>query len=112
MRSHTWMGALLGLALALTVPAAALAEHDRHARGYDGDRRVRVHGPYCESNSRHAHHRRHHRAAPRYACRPCGQHFGSYRVLRRHVHQHHHVPFWRVPFLLFAHAFGHVTFYG
>jgi len=76
---------------------------------------------------RHGHHYRHHakrQHTPHYAqgvkytkhyamfqCRACNHAFRYQRDFYDHVHQRHHVPFWRIPFLL-LHASTGWIFYG
>ena len=91
--------------------------HDRHARydrhdRYRGDygwghhRRprpypVHVHGSSCG----------HRQSSYGYYCQPCGQRYGSIDRLHHHVQHAHHIPFWKLPFVIFAKAMG-VYYYG
>lgn len=85
--------------------------------------------PYWKARHarRDGHHYRHHASrqrTPHYAhgvkytehyakfqCRTCNQTFRHQRHFYDHVHQRHHVPFWRIPFLL-VHASAGWIFYG
>ena len=98
--------------------------HGHHARDDRGDhgRGHRGHHSSCSRDHGHGHgpsrfhgfwHRpytargvHHYGAAPAYACRPCGLHFGSYDGLTGHVHHHHHVAGWRIPGLISQVSFG------
>jgi hypothetical protein len=62
---------------------------------------VHVHGSSCgHRESAYGHH-----------CRPCGHRYDSIALLHEHVHSVHHVPFWKLPFVIFAKAMGHY-YYG
>jgi hypothetical protein len=54
--------------------------------------------------------RRHHRA-DRHYCKPCRRHFDGRHGFDRHLRHRHHVPHWRLPFVMIHGAFGWV-FYG
>jgi hypothetical protein len=86
--------------------------HDRHRpqRGFGygwGNHhrprpyRVHLHGSSCG----------HRQSSYGYYCQPCGQRYGSFDRLSHHVHQVHHIPFWKLPFVIFAKAMGHY-YYG
>jgi hypothetical protein len=132
-RTARCFGALIGAAALISaLPAPALAERrderrhhdDRGRRGHDHDHErgrghaygwghaPRGHGghfayraprraaPPCWGRGGQRHH------TPAYYCGRCRSHFGSYQGLYGHVHQHHHVPTWRVPRVLAQVSFG------
>ncbi len=47
----------------------------------------------------------------RYYCAPCRHAFRSRHTFHDHLHDHHHVPLWRLPFVIVHSALGWV-FYG
>ena len=99
--------------------------HDRHGGGWD--RYDRHEGHYRHENRRHRRHHRHgYRHAYRHAyrhslgypvyahggygfgaqreaayyCGPCRHRFNGYDELSVHVHRTHHIPIWRLPFVI------------
>ena len=83
-------------------------QHRRHGRRHGGHR-VIVHGDYCGSN--YARHARSHRQQRGYYCEPCGHRFHARDHFHRHLLHDHHVPLWRLPFVIVHSAVGWV-FYG
>jgi hypothetical protein len=59
---------------------------------------VHVHGPACG----------HGVAVQAFYCEPCGHRFGSLHALHGHVHHHHHVPTWQLPYVVIQASFGWV----
>ena len=125
---------LLGLgALLWVLPAGAQGDrdrahrydkydrHHRHEARHVRERRPRA-GDYCvPRGSRRAYERafwrlantRHHAAQHRaeYRCEPCSKRFSKRSGFHRHLTSHHHVPTWRLPFVVVHHALGWI-FYG
>lgn len=106
-------GLVLGLALAL--PAAA--DHENRSRPWWHQNMSRPrpafgHAPghaECDRPSGHRHGNHVRRTA--YACAPCRHRYRDYGAFTRHLHHHHHVPFWRMPFVIVHAAVGWI-FYG
>jgi hypothetical protein len=109
---------LAATTLALGLAGPAVADHENRSKPW-WDRNVsREREPYaapCErpragyAPHRHEYDRRVRREA--YHCAPCRHRFHDYDAFTRHVHHHHHVPFWRIPFVMVEAAFGWI-FYG
>jgi hypothetical protein len=93
-----------------------------HGRPHRGDHHSfdqRRHGHYRSHDSRWGHHRprpypvhvhgascSHDRSDYGYYCQPCGHRYDSLGRLHYHVSHAHHIPFWRLPFVIFAKAMG------
>jgi len=95
--------------------------HHRHEARYDRDRRPRAGDDCLPRGSRRAYERAfwrnayaHQRAAQHraeYRCEPCSKRFSKRSGFQRHLTDHHHVPVWRLPFVVVHHALGWI-FYG
>jgi hypothetical protein len=80
-------------------------DHRRHRTHRGHGPRVRYHGSSCGRDAyRYGHQER--RVKNYYYCTPCSHRFDSLHGLRRHVSHHHHVPFWRLPFMVVASTAG------
>ena len=104
----------LAVLVTATFVAGPAAAGDRHHRG---GHYYRHHGGHHYSGY-YPHHWGvrvlHHRSYPVYLhggagyanheagyyCGPCNQRFGSYDGLSNHVHHRHHVPLWKLPFVI------------
>lgn len=72
--------------------------------------RVQYHGSSCDREAyRYGHHDR--QVKDYFYCKPCSHRFDSVHGLRRHVHHHHRIPLWKIPFLVVASTAGWF-FYG
>ena len=112
----------IGVALGLASPA--LADHENRSKPW-WDRNVSRERPdvddahwghgghrYAPRRWQGHHHGHGHQARQAsYHCAPCRHRFHDYGAFQQHVHHHHHVPFWRVPFVMVEVAFGWI-FYG
>jgi hypothetical protein len=113
----------VGFALALAAPASA--DHENRSRPW-WDRNVSRERPEADDvHWRHRHDRDgsryydygyrdgrgHHGRRASYQCAPCRHRWHDYGAFRSHLNHHHHVPIWRIPFVMVEAAFGWV-FYG
>lgn len=115
-----WAVGAAGLALALASPASA--DHENRSRPW-WDRNVSRERPEADDvhwrhrygphghRDRYDHDYRHHGRRAAYQCAPCRHRWHDYGAFRSHLHHHHHVPVWRIPFVMVEAAFGWV-FYG
>jgi len=91
--------------------------HDKHFRGRGNGHK---HGHYKQfsKRQRHAAHEyrtRGHRGDGHYArapyyCRPCNRRFAGQHDFHGHLHGHHHIPPWKLPFLIVHNTLGWVFF--
>ncbi len=84
--------------------------HDRHVRShrhrYDrGHLHRRHHGPPAHARVVRVHDH------GKYYCKPCRHYFKKRHAFHDHLHDHHHVPLWRLPFVIVHSAIGWI-FYG
>ncbi len=130
-RRRQWAAALAVLLTATFAAGPALADHQRNRRHdrHDGyGQRHNGHDDHRRHNKRRHHRRkayRHHRGYPVYAhnsysrghyrhsepayyCGPCNQRFSDYDALSGHVHRVHHIPIWRLPFVIVDSVLGNV----
>jgi hypothetical protein len=49
----------------------------------------------------------HHERA--YFCGPCNHRFSNYNALSHHVHRVHHIPLWRLPFVIVDSVFHNIA---
>ena len=112
-RRRRWVTALAVLLTTTFLAGPALADHRRYRHsdwrhGYQGHherghhwrqvrhsyRHQRGYPVYVHGSQRYAHHE------AGYYCGPCSHRFGSYAALSHHVHDRHHVPLWKLPFVI------------
>lgn len=122
-RRTTARSAIAAVAIALALatlapPAAAGHLHYRHRAPLVGA----YHGPHVRGYAPHAYPRYGYapdpyapapygHAAVVYRCAPCGHVFHSHASFYRHLHYHHHVALWEIPFLVVHTTIGWI-FYG
>ena len=76
------------------------ARHARRDGHYDRPHAKRQHTPH------YAHDVKYNKHHVKFHCRACNHTFRYQRGFYDHVHHRHHVPFWRIPFLLGYANFG------
>ncbi len=126
-RRRQWATAMAVLLTATFAAGPALAD-DRRSRRHDR------HDGYSQRVDRHDDHRRHDRRHPRrhyrrsyrhsrgypvysysgyssraYYCGPCNHRFSNYNALSHHVHRVHHIPLWRLPFVIVDSVFHNIV---
>jgi len=102
---------LAGLAVALGAATLALGVSSEALADHDESPVVIVHHPRHGNASRAFERRARHRVhvhGKAFRCRPCNARFASRQRLMHHVHRHHRVPLWRVPYRLVRLSFGWV----
>ncbi len=126
-RRRQWLIALAVLTATTGVAGTAFAGDRQHSRhhgfsGHHGGQHGRHHGGH-QRRHRYGFSVLHHRSypvyvhgysgysgyahrEPAYYCAPCSHRFGSYDALSRHVHHRHHVPLWKLPFVIVDSVLG------
>ena len=123
-RSFLRLGGLFaaGSALAL-LPALPAAAHPHGRHEHRGRRRERREDRDEHRERRRDRRRREHRRyegrhygrgyghgydryPDSYYCKPCGHRFHSRRKFHDHLHHHHHIPLWKLPFVIIHTTLG------